>query len=133
MLTLISWLCHGDSSKFWWVSTNGSKFGLKPNLTLRCDLQGLIGFWLYSFLLGPDFSGFSFSMQACLCSSTWRGANVKHTQLGELVLQQSQDCSNEGRAEAHKQDRSIGSRGAQVLEDEVESHVDSIYSDLLAL
>ncbi|KAK0140096.1 ATP-dependent DNA helicase PIF1 [Merluccius polli] len=51
---------------------------------------------------------------------------VRHTQLGELLLKQSQDDGVKGRAEIHTQDPGIGSCGVQVLEDVMEGQVDCI-------
>jgi len=45
---------------------------------------------------------------------------------GEVVLQQSRIDCVESRAEIQKQDPGIGSGGFQVLEEEVEGHVDGI-------
>lgn len=55
-----------------------------------------------------------------------KAGGVKHAQLGELVLQQSQDDSVEDRTEIHKRYPSISSLGVQVLENEMKSGVDSI-------
>ena len=51
---------------------------------------------------------------------------VRHTQLGELLLKQSQDDCVEGRAEIQKQDPGVGTCGIQVLEDVVKDQVDCI-------
>ncbi len=51
---------------------------------------------------------------------------VRHSQRGELVLQQSRDDGVGGRAEVKKHDPGIFSCKVQVLEAEMEGHVDCI-------
>lgn len=47
---------------------------------------------------------------------------VRHIELEELVLEQSREDGVERRAEVHKQDPGVGSRGVQMRQDEVEGH-----------
>lgn len=51
---------------------------------------------------------------------------VGHVQLGQLVLERSLVYGVKHRAEVHKQDPGVGSRGVQVLQDKVEGQVDGI-------
>ena len=60
-------------------------------------------------------------------------SGVRHTELGEIVLQKSRDDCIESRAEVHKQDPGIGSWGVQVVEDVVEEMLTASSTDLLAL
>lgn len=63
------------STKFLWALSNG-KPGFWVQARSHTDLQGLLEFWLYFFVLCSS-SGFTFYMQASLCSDTRWGPKTR--------------------------------------------------------